>query len=188
MATCHVKTTNYSSKTCGNRLLMAHNGFPEQLPISVSTCLSCVQLLLCTPQPNTRIIKCWNAIMWHSVKILRFALCRKKPRQPGAYIVHVPPGESTQSHRFAGRHVYYRRHRQPVGGFLGGMIQEQLGLSDEQVSFFTYHGVADEGHFKNLEKALNHPRMNMEIAQKLTKTARIVAKLYKMQLEELGNY
>ncbi len=75
-----------------------------------------------------------------------------------------------------------------LAAFWGVMIQEQLGLRDDQVSFFTYHGVADEGHFKNLEKALNHPRMTMDVARKVVKTARIVARLYKMQLMELGNY
>lgn len=75
-----------------------------------------------------------------------------------------------------------------LAAFWGVMIQEQLGLRDDQVSFFTYHGVADEGHFKNLEKALNHPRMTMDVAKRIVKTARIVARLYKMQLVELGNY
>lgn len=72
--------------------------------------------------------------------------------------------------------------------YWGEMIKEQLNLSDEQVSFFTYHGVADENHFHNLEKALNHPKMNMEVAKAIVKTAKTTAKLYKMQLEELGNY
>jgi 3-oxoacyl-[acyl-carrier-protein] synthase III len=75
-----------------------------------------------------------------------------------------------------------------LAAYWGGMMQEQLGLRDDQVSFFTYHGVADENHFHNLEKALNHPRMNMDIARKIAKTAKITAKLYKMQLEEIGNY
>jgi 3-oxoacyl-[acyl-carrier-protein] synthase-3 len=75
-----------------------------------------------------------------------------------------------------------------LAAYWGGMMQEQLGLRQDQVSFFTYHGVADENHFHNLEKALNHPRMNLEIAQKIAKTAKVTAKLYEMQLEELGNY
>jgi len=75
-----------------------------------------------------------------------------------------------------------------LAGFWGGMIKDQLNLKDNQVSFFTYHSVADENHFHNLEKALNHPRMNMEVAKKIVKTAKVTAKLYKMQLEELGNY
>ena len=75
-----------------------------------------------------------------------------------------------------------------LSGYWGEMIKDQLNLKDNQVSFFTYHGVADENHFHNLEKALNHPKMNMEVAKKIVKTAKTTAKLYKMQLEELGNY
>ncbi|MFA0963219.1 3-oxoacyl-[acyl-carrier-protein] synthase III C-terminal domain-containing protein [Roseivirga sp. BDSF3-8] len=83
-----------------------------------------------------------------------------------------------------------------LAGNWGRMMQEQLELTDEQVSFFTYHGVADENHFHHLEQAINTlwemPGMNEERAQALAgeivKTARTVARLYRMQLEELGNY
>ncbi|WP_405397014.1 beta-ketoacyl-ACP synthase III [Maribacter sp. Asnod2-G09] len=75
-----------------------------------------------------------------------------------------------------------------LAGYWGKMIKDQLNLKDEQVSFFTYHGVADENHFHNLEEALNHPEMNMVVAEKIVKTAKITAKLYTMQLNELGNY
>jgi 3-oxoacyl-[acyl-carrier-protein] synthase III len=70
----------------------------------------------------------------------------------------------------------------------GALMQQQLQLTDDQVSFFTYHGVADENHFRNLEQALNHPKMNLEIARRIVKTAKTTARLYRMQLEELGNY
>jgi 3-oxoacyl-[acyl-carrier-protein] synthase-3 len=75
-----------------------------------------------------------------------------------------------------------------LASYWGLMIKEQLKLREDQVSFFTYHGVAYENHFHKLEEALNHPAMNMEIAAKIAKTAKTTAKLYKMQLEELGNY
>ena len=75
-----------------------------------------------------------------------------------------------------------------LAGYWGEMIKDQLNLKADQVSFFTYHGVADENHFHNLEKALNHPKMNMEVAKNIVKTAKTTAKLYKMQLIELGNY
>lgn len=75
-----------------------------------------------------------------------------------------------------------------LAAYWGEMIQEQLGLSEDQVSFFTYHGVADEKHFENLEKALEHPLMNMDLAKKIAKTAKTTAYLYEMQLRELGNY
>ena len=75
-----------------------------------------------------------------------------------------------------------------LAGFWGEMIKDQLALSDDQVSFFTYHGIADENHFHRLEEALNHPVMTMEIAKKIAGTAKTTARLYQMQLEELGNY
>ncbi|MDA9057034.1 beta-ketoacyl-ACP synthase III [Flavobacteriaceae bacterium] len=75
-----------------------------------------------------------------------------------------------------------------LAGYWGEMIKDQLNLKANQVSFFTYHGVADENHFHNLEKALNHPKMNMDVAKNIVKTAKTTAKLYKMQLIELGNY
>ena len=75
-----------------------------------------------------------------------------------------------------------------LAGYWGEMIKDQLGLKDDQVSFFTYHGVADENHFHQLEEALNHPLMNMDLAKRIAKTAKTTAKLYQLQLEELGNY
>lgn len=75
-----------------------------------------------------------------------------------------------------------------LAAYWGEMIREQLNLTEDQVSFFTYHGVADENHFHNLEKALNHPLMNIEMAKRIAKTAKITATLYQMQLAELGNY
>lgn len=75
-----------------------------------------------------------------------------------------------------------------LAGYWGEMIQAQLHLTNDQVSFFTYHGVADESHFHKLEQALNHPLMNRELAEKIVKTAKTTARLYHLQLAELGNY
>ncbi|MEL6848750.1 MAG: beta-ketoacyl-ACP synthase III [Bacteroidota bacterium] len=75
-----------------------------------------------------------------------------------------------------------------LAAYWGNMIREQLALEEDQVSFFTYHGVADENHFHNLEKALNHPQMNMDLAKRICRTAKITGALYVMQLQELGNY
>ena len=75
-----------------------------------------------------------------------------------------------------------------LAAFWGEMIKDQLSLNDDQVSFFTYHGVADEKHFENLEKALSHPAMNQALAERIKRTAKTTAYLYKMQLEQIGNY
>ncbi|PHR49658.1 MAG: hypothetical protein COA32_00585 [Fluviicola sp.] len=75
-----------------------------------------------------------------------------------------------------------------MAGYWGELMQKQLDLTNDQVDFFTYHGVADLHHFKGLEEALEHPLMNMEIAERIVKTAKVTAKLYTMQLMEIGNY
>ena len=75
-----------------------------------------------------------------------------------------------------------------LAGYWGTLIQDQLALNNDQVTFLTYHGVADENHFHNLEEALNHPLMNMELAKQIVKTAKTTALLYHLQLKELGNY
>jgi len=75
-----------------------------------------------------------------------------------------------------------------MAGYWGELIQKQMNLENNQVDFFLYHGVADLEHFKGLETALDHPKMNMEIAKRIAKTAKITANLYVMQLQELGNY
>jgi 3-oxoacyl-[acyl-carrier-protein] synthase-3 len=75
-----------------------------------------------------------------------------------------------------------------LAGYWGEMIKDQLNLRDDQVSFLTYHGVADENHFHRLEEALNHPLMNKELAVQIAKTAKTTAMLYHLQLKELGNY
>ena len=75
-----------------------------------------------------------------------------------------------------------------LAAYWGGLIKDQLDLQEDQVSFFTYHGVADENHFHRLEEALNHPMMHQALAEKIVNTAKTVAMLYEIQLKELGNY
>ncbi|MCA8909858.1 MAG: iron-containing redox enzyme family protein [Rhodospirillaceae bacterium] len=66
------------------------------------------------------------------------------------------------------------------------MIREQLGLAPDQVSFLAYHGANDEDHLAEfadwLHQAADHPN-----AKGIVKTARVVARLYLLQLEELDH-
>ncbi len=66
-------------------------------------------------------------------------------------------------------------------------VQELLGLEDEQVSFLAYHGVNDDSHYEKLRMILSHPLIDMALAERLVRTAKIVARLYALQLEEIGN-
>jgi 3-oxoacyl-[acyl-carrier-protein] synthase III len=66
-------------------------------------------------------------------------------------------------------------------------IKETLGLEDAQVSFLGYHGENDESHYEKLRSILAHPLVDRPLAERLAKTAKVVARLYALQLEELGN-
>ena len=65
------------------------------------------------------------------------------------------------------------------------LIKKTLDLRDEQVSFLAYHGANDESHIGKLESIINAEWMSAEIARKIVKTAKVTARLYQLQLEEI---
>src|SRR5262245_25223032 len=69
----------------------------------------------------------------------------------------------------------------------GLAIRDQLGLTDDQVRFFLYHGENDGTHMERLEAALGSGILTPELAARIVKTAKVTARLYLLQLEELGN-
>jgi 3-oxoacyl-[acyl-carrier-protein] synthase III len=69
----------------------------------------------------------------------------------------------------------------------GTKIKEQLNLKNEQVSFLLYHGVNDASHFEKLENAINSGLLTQNMVERIVKTAKVTARLYALQLEELGN-
>lgn len=66
-------------------------------------------------------------------------------------------------------------------------LQQQLNLDDEQVSFFLYHGDNDDDHFEKLRNVLASGVITAEVAKRVVKTAKVTARLYALQLEELNN-
>jgi 3-oxoacyl-[acyl-carrier-protein] synthase III len=69
----------------------------------------------------------------------------------------------------------------------GSLIKEQLGLADDQVSFLLYHGGNDDRHLDKLEQALGAADLDEKMVDRIVKTAKVTARLYLLQLEELGN-
>src|SRR5262245_2483422 len=69
----------------------------------------------------------------------------------------------------------------------GSRIREQLELDEKQVSFLLYHGANDDNHFSKLDKAIRSGLLTEELANRIVKTAKVTARLYALQLEELGN-
>ncbi len=68
----------------------------------------------------------------------------------------------------------------------GSTIKEQLHLKEEQVSFLLYHGENDEHHMQEFATALSLVLEKDEnLKEEIIKTASIVARLYRLQLEEM---
>lgn len=77
---------------------------------------------------------------------------------------------------------------QKKAGEWGKRIKEQLGLQDEQVSFLLYHSTTDENHMRQFESVLASGILNMpDMDKRIVKTAKTTARLYRLQLEEIGN-
>lgn len=73
-------------------------------------------------------------------------------------------------------------------GLWATCIKEALNVDNKSVSFLSYHGGADEDHYENLIKVLASPFVTEDVAVKLVKCAKVVARLYALQLEELNNF
>jgi 3-oxoacyl-[acyl-carrier-protein] synthase III len=65
------------------------------------------------------------------------------------------------------------------------LLRDQLDLTPEQVRFLTYHGGADEEHTNKMFAILRSDLITPEIAEEIVHTARVVARLYTLQLEEI---
>jgi 3-oxoacyl-[acyl-carrier-protein] synthase-3 len=67
------------------------------------------------------------------------------------------------------------------------LLREQLDLTDDQVTFLHYHGGADDEHNEKLFEILRSDIVTWDVARSIIKTAKVVARLYALQLEELDN-
>jgi hypothetical protein len=66
-------------------------------------------------------------------------------------------------------------------------IKAQLHLGDEALSFLAYHGEQDGGHIDMFDRALSLAVTDAQVADDVVRHAKIVARLYRLQLEELDN-
>jgi len=67
------------------------------------------------------------------------------------------------------------------------LIRDQLDLEPQQARFLTYHGGADEEHTAKMFQILRSELITREIAESIAHTARVVGRLYALQLEEIDN-
>jgi hypothetical protein len=70
-------------------------------------------------------------------------------------------------------------------GEWGRRFAEVLGLADSQVHFMIYHAEADVEHTGTMDSFLTSDRIDAEAADAIVSCAKVVARLYVMQLTEL---
>ncbi len=68
-----------------------------------------------------------------------------------------------------------------------GAIMAQLSLPPEAVSFLAYHGANDEDHMAAFDAALALILTDDAIGRSIVKHAKVTARLYRLQLEEIDN-
>lgn len=66
-------------------------------------------------------------------------------------------------------------------------LKAKLKLTDKQVSFLRYHGKNDDDHFEKLRGTIRSGIIDQRMAERIVKTAKVTARLYALQLEELDN-
>jgi 3-oxoacyl-[acyl-carrier-protein] synthase-3 len=72
-------------------------------------------------------------------------------------------------------------------GLWADRLQAHLGLTDDQVGFLRYHASGDDEHLGLLTGALRSGAFDQATLARVVTTARVTARLYALQLEELGN-
>ena len=67
-------------------------------------------------------------------------------------------------------------------------LKSALKLEDEALTFLTYHGSNDDNHFDKLREVVSSGLITREIGKRIVKTAKVTARLYALQLEEIDNH
>jgi 3-oxoacyl-[acyl-carrier-protein] synthase-3 len=78
---------------------------------------------------------------------------------------------------------------QKKAGEWGHAIKDQLGLKGDQVSFLLYHSEHDDDHMEEFDELLSSEIIDLpKVGSGILKTAKVIARLYKLQLEEQGSF
>ena len=67
------------------------------------------------------------------------------------------------------------------------MVEDQLDLPEAAVSFFKYHGENDGHHMDEFDRAIALAATDEATSNAIVKHAKVVARLYRLQLEELDH-
>lgn len=67
-------------------------------------------------------------------------------------------------------------------------INEQFSFENSATSFMDYHGENDENHLQELYNLIDRVATSQKNIDDIIRTAKVVAKLYQLQLEEVDNH
>jgi hypothetical protein len=68
----------------------------------------------------------------------------------------------------------------------GRLVKERLNLPDEAVRFLLYHGENDAEHMQEFEEMLRMVLPDAAVAERIVMTAKVTARLYALQIEEIA--
>lgn len=68
----------------------------------------------------------------------------------------------------------------------GRLVKERLSLPEEAVRFLLYHGENDAEHMQEFEEMLRMVLPDAAVAERIVTTAKVTARLYALQIEEIG--
>lgn len=118
------------------------------------------------------------------------AVIRAQPRNPGSEALHC--------------FLMYRAGQPNPVDLLGAMwiieglgekmandwanrIEELIGKTDNFTRFIRYHGENDDAHMDKLYGLIDRVITDQQVADRVVRTAKVVARLYAMQLEEIDD-
>ncbi len=68
----------------------------------------------------------------------------------------------------------------------GRLVQKRLAMPDEAVRFLLYHGENDVSHIEEFKEMLAMVLPDETVARRIVRTAEVTARLYVLQIEEIG--
>jgi hypothetical protein len=68
-----------------------------------------------------------------------------------------------------------------------GKIRKTLGVGAQETRFLGYHGANDDRHLEKLKAIVENGAVSGENLPRIVKTAKVVARLYALQLEEMDH-
>ena len=131
-----------------------------------------------------------------------FRMLEENYAATGGELEHIRAGQKNIGSEALSAFMYQAASKPNPVGMLGAMfvieslgerlaagwaeaIRTQLGLGAEAVSFLAYHGANDGGHIDLFDQALALAVRDGDAARDIVRHASIVARLYRLQLEEL---